>query len=94
MGLENVENVTCFSKKSLVHVGKNLETKLQYFDRYLRDKNILEYVQILVTDGGFMILWILYIEGHSNYYIISLRNYDELLKFLQPKRMSTTMWPM
>ena len=62
--------------------------------RYLHDKNILEYVQILVTDGGFMILWILYIEGHSNYYIISLRNYDELLKFLQPKRMSTTMWPM
>ena len=77
--------------KILVHVGKKLGTKLQYFDRYLHNKNILEYVQILVTDGGFMIL---YIEGHSNYYIISLRNYDELLKLLQPKRMSTTMWPM
>ena len=52
MGLENV---TCIFIKSLVHVGKKLEAKLQYFDGYLHDKNILEYVQILVTGDKFMI---------------------------------------
>ena len=29
---------------NLVNVGKKLETKLQYFDIYLLNKNILEYV--------------------------------------------------
>ena len=35
-----LENVTCIFLKSLIHVGKKLETKLQYFDRYLHKKNL------------------------------------------------------
>ena len=56
-------NITCIFLKKIVHVGKKLEAKLQYFDGYLYDKNILEYVQILVTGGKFMIFDI---EGHPN----------------------------
>ena len=59
MGLENV---TWIFIKSLAHVGKKLETK---FDRYLHNKKILEYAQVLVTDGRFMIFDI---EGHSKVY--------------------------
>ena len=40
-----------------------METKLQYFDRNMHNKNILEYAQILVTDGRFIIFDI---EGRSN----------------------------
>ena len=51
----DLENVTCIFIKSLVYyVGKKLETKLQHLVRYLHNKNILEYAQILVTDGRFM----------------------------------------
>ena len=48
--------------QKLVRVGKKLETKLQYFDRYLHNKCIFEYAQILVTDGMFIVFDI---EGHS-----------------------------
>ena len=41
--------------------------KLQYFDKYLHNKNILEYAQILVTGGKFMIFDI---EGHSTLLVI------------------------
>ena len=44
-------------------VYKKLETKLQYFDTYLYNKNILEYAQILVGSGRFVIF---HIKGHSN----------------------------
>ena len=40
MGLENVTSIFV---TILVNVGKKLETKLQYFDIYLLNKNILEY---------------------------------------------------
>ena len=40
MGLENVTSIFV---TNLVNVGKKLETKLQYFDIYLHNKNILEY---------------------------------------------------
>ena len=42
---------------------KKLEAKLQYFDKYFHNKNILEYAQILITDGKFMIFDI---ESHSS----------------------------
>ena len=48
--------------QKLVRVGKKLETKLQYFDRYFHNKCILEYAQILATDGMFIVFDI---EGHS-----------------------------
>ena len=47
---------------NLVNVGKKLETKLQYFDIYLHNKNILEYGLLLVGCGRFMIF---HIEGRS-----------------------------
>ena len=59
MGLENV---TSIFGMNLVNVGKKLETKLQYFDRYFHNKCILEYAQILATDGMFIVFDI---EGHS-----------------------------
>ena len=62
MGLENV---TCIFGMNLVNVGKKLETKLQYFDIYLHNKNILEYGLLLVGSGRFMIF---HIEGHSIIY--------------------------
>ena len=49
--------------KNLVNIGKKLETKLQYFDIYLHDKNILEYGLLLVGSSRFMIF---HNEGHSN----------------------------
>ena len=40
LGLENVNSIFV---TNLVNAGKKLETKLQYFDIYLHNKNILEY---------------------------------------------------
>ena len=52
--------------KCYLHFVKNLfklvrSWKLQYFDKYLHNKHILEYAQILVTGGKFMIFDI---KGH------------------------------
>ena len=55
-------NVICFFVKHLVNVGKKLEIKLQYFDTYLHNENILDYVLLLVGSGRFMIV---HNEGHS-----------------------------
>ena len=49
--------------QKLVRVGKKLETKLQYFDIYLHNKNILEYTLLLVGSHRFRIF---HIEGRSN----------------------------
>ena len=57
-----LENVTGIFVTNLVNVGKKLETKLQYFDIYLHNKNILEYALLLVHSGRFMIF---HIEGSS-----------------------------
>ena len=65
MGLENVTSIFV---TNLVNVGKKLETKLQYFDIYLHNKNILEYAQIVVGTGRFVIF---HIEGHSIVYLPS-----------------------
>ena len=62
MGLENVTSTFGIN---LVNVGKKLETKLQYFDIYLHNKNILEYGLLLVGSGRFMIF---HIEGRSRKY--------------------------
>ena len=62
MGLENVTSIFV---TNLVNVGKKLETKLQYFDIYLHNKNILEYALLLVHSGRFMIF---HIEGSSIIY--------------------------
>ena len=51
---------------NLVNIGKKLESKLQYFDIYLHNKNILEYALLLVHSGRFMIF---HIEGSSIAYI-------------------------
>ena len=59
MGLENV---TSTFGMNLVNVGKKLETKLQYFDTYLHNENILEYALLLVGSRRFMIV---HNEGHS-----------------------------
>ena len=59
MGLENVTSIFV---TNLVNVGKKLETKLQYFDIYLHNKNILEYGLLLVGSGRFMIF---HIKGRS-----------------------------
>ena len=74
-----------FFFKSLVHAGKKLENKLQYFTRYLHNKNVLQYVQILITDGWFMILvlrvtliLLLYIESNINKYITKCLCDDEV----------------
>ena len=58
-----LENVICIFVKNLVNVGKKLETKLQYIDIYLHNKNVLEYGLLLVGSGRFMIF---HIEGLSN----------------------------
>ena len=51
-------------------VFKKLGTKLQYFDIYLHNENILEYGQSLVTGSKFMIFDV---EGHpSRYSAVSL----------------------
>ena len=62
---------------NLVNVGKKLETKLQYIDTYLHNKNVLEYGLLLVGSGRFMIF---HIEGHSTEYA-SLRKKVEILQF-------------
>ena len=66
----------CILIKRLVHVGKKLEIKLQYFDRYLYNKNIWEYALLVTDDGRFMIFDI---ECHSNNNIyscfVSIRTY-------------------
>ena len=66
MGLENVTSIFGIN---LVNVGKKLETKLQYFDIYLHNKNILEYASLLVRSGRFMIF---HIEGPSNIHEIDI----------------------
>ena len=55
MGLENVTSIFGIN---LVNVGMKLETKLQYFDIYLHDKNILDYAPLLVGSGKFIIFHI------------------------------------
>ena len=61
-----LENGTSTFVANLVNVGKKLETKLQYFDIYLHNENILEYALLLVRSGRFMIF---HIEGRSNKYV-------------------------
>ena len=58
-----MENFTSIFGINLVSVGKKLETKLQYIDIYLHNKNILEYGLLLVGSGRFMIF---HNEGRSN----------------------------
>ena len=70
-------NVICIFVKNLVNVGKKLETKLQYIDTYLHNKNVLEYGLLLVDSGRFMIF---HIEGRSNifdnYLVIGFLSYS------------------
>ena len=50
-----------------------METKLQYFDIYLHNKNILEYALLLVGSGRFMIF---HIESHSSTYFLYVFEYQ------------------
>ena len=56
--------------------GKKLDAKLQYFEMYVHNRNILEYTPILVGSGRFIIF---HIEGHSTTPSISL-HHEDLLK--------------
>ena len=67
LNLQNFRSGKCylhFCQKSC-QCWKKLETKLQYIDIYLHNKNVLNYGLLLVGSGRFMIF---HIEGHSTIY--------------------------
>ena len=59
--ISNLENVT----NNLVNVAMRTDVRFCDIFMFLRNKNILEYAQISVTSGRFMIF---HIEGHSTVY--------------------------
>ena len=58
--ISNLENVT-----KNVNVAMRTDVRFCNIFMFLRNKNILEYAQISVTSGRFMIF---HIEGHSTVY--------------------------
>ena len=63
----DLEIVICIITKNLVNVAMSTDAWFYNIFMYLYNENILEYAQIMVTSGRFMIL---HIEGHSSIYVI------------------------
>ena len=57
----DLEKVIYIFTKNSCNVAKRTDARF-----YLYNENILEYAQVLVTSGRFMIF---HIEGHSNMYV-------------------------